>query len=420
MTLDHHSNHYSAALSIATLLKNSGFIAYFVGGWVRDHLLKHPSSDIDIATDASCDEIIALFPKTIPVGIAFGVVVVIVDAYHFEVATFREEEGYKDGRRPTRIKPSTPEHDAKRRDFTINGLFFDPETKTLIDYVEGQKDLKKGIVRAIGNPQDRFAEDKLRMIRAARYTARFGFALEHATKQAIIKYANTLLPAVSVERIVQEFSKMQAFDNFDKALVLMHELKLLPLIIPQTKNWNAQEITSLTKQFHAYPKTTPLILYIMQLLPTSTLEEKLAFTTKFKFSKKTHQLVQFYHASQQLFKTKNLSNIDDATWVEQYASPWFTFCLEVHLVHIEPEQRDALLQFHVDKERKHRAAIERAQTHSTLLTAHDLEKEGIFPSALMGTLLRQSEKIAINHNLSHREEILQKLKQSNAWPQKFS
>src|ERR1700721_2344911 len=124
-----------AATEVVKKLVDAGFIAYFAGGWVRDFLMKHPSDDIDIATSASVEEIQALFPKTIPVGVAFGIVIVVEEGHHFEVATFRRESGYLDGRRPTAIEPAPPEEDAKRRDFTINGMFWDPLSKTLYDYV---------------------------------------------------------------------------------------------------------------------------------------------------------------------------------------------------------------------------------------------------------------------------------------------
>lgn len=131
------------AKSIVQKLVDSGHIAYFAGGWVRDHLLKRESDDIDIATSASVDEVRAVFPKTIPVGVAFGIVIVVEENHHFEVATFRKDRGYVDGRRPMGIDPASPEEDAQRRDFTINGMFYDPLTDKILDYVEGQKDLKK-------------------------------------------------------------------------------------------------------------------------------------------------------------------------------------------------------------------------------------------------------------------------------------
>jgi poly(A) polymerase len=199
---------FALAKQIVQTLVKAGFTTYFAGGWVRDYLMNHPSDDIDIATGAPVDVIQNLFPKTIPVGLAFGIVIVVVEEHQFEVATFRKEKGYVDGRRPTHIESATPEEDALRRDFTINGLFWDPLTETLYDYVEGQKDLRSGIIRAIGDPHARFLEDRLRMIRAVRYSTRFNFSIEIETYQAILTHAKSLFPSVAIERIWQEFHKM--------------------------------------------------------------------------------------------------------------------------------------------------------------------------------------------------------------------
>lgn len=166
------------ATSVVQRLVDAGFTAYFAGGWVRDFLMQRPSDDIDIATSATVDEVQALFPKTVPVGVAFGILLVIEGGHPFEVATFRKDRGYTDGRRPTGIDPATPEEDAKRRDFTINGMFYDPLKKQLFDYVGGQQDIKNKLIRAIGNPHDRFLEDRLRMMRAVRYATRFDFPIE--------------------------------------------------------------------------------------------------------------------------------------------------------------------------------------------------------------------------------------------------
>lgn len=182
------------ATSVVKRLVDAGHIAYFAGGWVRDFLMKHPSDDIDIATSASVEQIQSLFPKTIPVGIAFGIVIVVEQGHQFEVATFRKESGYLDGRRPTNIEPASPEEDSQRRDFTINGMFWDPLQEKLYDYVEGQTDLKKGIIRAIGDPHQRFLEDRLRMIRAARYATRFHFPIEIETRQAILAHPRVFFP----------------------------------------------------------------------------------------------------------------------------------------------------------------------------------------------------------------------------------
>ena len=189
------------ATAIVRKLVAAGYTAYFAGGWVRDYLMGHPSEDIDIATDAPPEKIIDLFPKTLLVGVAFGVVVVIVDGHQFEVATFRRDIDYADGRKPSKIELSTAEEDAFRRDFTINGMFYDPLEDVFHDFVKGKEDIQHGVIRAIGNADERFVEDRLRMIRAVRFAARFAFNISSETQSAIEANADTLFPAVAMERI---------------------------------------------------------------------------------------------------------------------------------------------------------------------------------------------------------------------------
>ena len=173
---------------------------------MRDRLLGRPAKDYDIATNARPEQIEALFSKTVAVGKAFGVIVVVQDGTETEVATFRADGGYQDGRRPDSIEFCGAEEDAKRRDFTVNGMFYDPVEDRVIDYVEGQADLKKKIIRAIGDPEKRFTEDHLRMLRAVRFAHTLGFEIEPATRAAIQKHAPDLAK-ISAERIENEFSR---------------------------------------------------------------------------------------------------------------------------------------------------------------------------------------------------------------------
>ncbi|MFY9714996.1 MAG: CCA tRNA nucleotidyltransferase, partial [Candidatus Rhabdochlamydia sp.] len=253
---------FSFAKQIVQTLVKAGFTTYFAGGWVRDYLMNHLSDDIDIATEAPVDAIQKLFPKTIPVGLAFGIVIVVIEGHQFEVATFRKEKDYIDGRRPTHVESATPEEDALRRDFTINGLFWDPLTETLYDYVEGQKDLTLGILRAIGNPHARFLEDRLRMIRAVRYSTRFNFSIEIETDQAIIAHAKSLFPSVAMERVWQEFHKMAQFGKLDSSFLVLYRLGLLTTIFPELQNLKVQELEKKIEPFKRFPKKTPVIAYV--------------------------------------------------------------------------------------------------------------------------------------------------------------
>jgi poly(A) polymerase len=194
---------HKKATQIVETLKEKGFIAYFAGGWVRDFLLGIDSDDIDIATNAPPETIEKLFPHTIPIGKAFGIILVIMNEHKYEVATFRKDIEYKDGRRPSAIEYTTAFEDAKRRDFTINGMFFDPLSEKVMDYVGGEEDLKKKIIRAIGNPHERIKEDRLRMLRAIRLSSKFDFEIEEKTKKAILAHSNELTPFVAIERFYQ-------------------------------------------------------------------------------------------------------------------------------------------------------------------------------------------------------------------------
>ena len=288
------------ATSIVKKLQDAGYIAYFAGGWVRDFILQKPSDDIDIASSATVEEVQRLFPKTIPVGVAFGIVIVVQDGHQFEIASFRKDRGYVDGRRPVGIDPATPEEDAQRRDFTINGMFYDPIQEKIFDFVDGMKDLKKGIIRAIGDPKARFLEDRLRMMRAVRYSTRFNFPIESDTLQAILAQAETLLPSVAIERVWQEFKKMSQFSHFDTGLLTLHQLNLLPTIFPQLKNVSTEEIQKRVNFIEHFPKGCPTIAELLELFPDSSLQDLVDLCEYLKLSKADKEFVEFYYHAQRL------------------------------------------------------------------------------------------------------------------------
>lgn len=214
------------ATDIARALASHGHIAYFAGGCVRDALLGLAPTDFDIATGATPDRVQALFDRTAAVGAHFGVVLVKRRGVTVEVATFRSEGPYSDQRRPDSVTFSDPESDARRRDFTINALFLDPLAgDRIIDFVGGRQDLKAGVVRAVGDPDARLAEDHLRALRAVRFTARLGFRLDPATAEAIRRHAGEL-SGVSRERIGDELRRMLAPPSRGEAARLIEDLGL--------------------------------------------------------------------------------------------------------------------------------------------------------------------------------------------------
>jgi poly(A) polymerase len=223
------------AVEVVERLRAAGHVAYWAGGCVRDALLGRPPKDFDVATGARPDQIRDLFGhnRTLPIGAAFGVITVLgkKSAGPIEVATFRQDAAYSDGRHPDAVVFSTPEQDALRRDFTINGLFYDPMAQQVLDFVGGQTDLKAGVIRAIGQPRERFSEDKLRLLRAVRFAVRFGFAIESATRQAIEEMADQI-KVVSIERIAAELRLILLNANRRQGVEMLDDVGLLAVTMP--------------------------------------------------------------------------------------------------------------------------------------------------------------------------------------------
>jgi len=224
---------YKKAKRIVKKLHSRGFRAYFVGGCVRDSLLGYSLKDIDIATSATPEEISALFPKTYHIGAAFGIINVIDENFSFEVATFRKESGYEDGRHPgSVIFAQTPEEDAKRRDFTINSLYYDPVSEEYLDFTGGIKDLKKGIIKCIGKAKDRFTEDSLRMLRAIRFASRFGFEINNDILNAIKKLSGRI-SLLSNERVRDELTKIFTGYSPNRAFQLLYDTEIMKIVLPE-------------------------------------------------------------------------------------------------------------------------------------------------------------------------------------------
>ena len=221
-----------AARSIVERLRAKGFEALYAGGCVRDRLLGLEPHDYDVATNARPEQVESLFPRTVPVGAQFAVILVLEQGAEIQVATFRGDGAYLDGRHPESIVYTDAKGDARRRDFTVNGLFCDPLKDEILDFVGGRDDLKAGILRAIGNPSERFAEDKLRMLRAVRFATTLGFKIEPATWEAVKRHAPEI-HAVSAERIRDEFCKILLSPNRLCGFDLLEESGLLREILPE-------------------------------------------------------------------------------------------------------------------------------------------------------------------------------------------
>ncbi len=254
------------AREIVSRLRQSGHVAYFAGGCVRDLVRGEAPKDIDIATDARPGEVQKIFSRTYAVGAHFGVIVVLENGFQFEVATFRSDGAYLDGRRPAEVHFSTAEEDAKRRDFTINGMFFDPEKDEVIDYVGGRADLAAKIICAIGDPSQRFAEDRLRMLRAVRFATVLDFEIEPATWEALVRHAGSITD-ISAERIREELVRIFMSPRRVRGWDLLDASGLLRVILPELE---ATKGCEQPPQFHPEGDVFKHTRIMLELLPNET------------------------------------------------------------------------------------------------------------------------------------------------------
>jgi tRNA nucleotidyltransferase/poly(A) polymerase len=289
------------ALEVAQKLREAGYESLWAGGCVRDELLGITPKDFDVATNATPDQIRDLFGhrRTLPIGAAFGVVTVLGPrtAGQIEVATFRTDASYSDGRHPDAVHFTTAEHDAERRDFTINGLFFDPIANCVIDYVDGQQDLQRKLIRAIGDARLRISEDKLRMLRAVRFAATFNFQIDDDTLTAIQEMASQI-SAVSAERIGVEIRRMLLDRNRSIALALLQDASLLQHILPEVSQLPEVyfAITEHALADHLSNPTLPLVLATLLALPYSLSSHgfsPLALCRKLRYTNKEGERVEW-------------------------------------------------------------------------------------------------------------------------------
>ena len=266
------------ATEIVQTLRDRGYEAYFVGGCVRDMMMEIEPVDYDIATGARPEEVVEIFPRTEPIGAKFGVILVIHHGVGFEVATFRSDEAYIDGRRPTGVVFTNPAEDVLRRDFTINGLLYDPIDRRLIDHVGGKADIERRIVRAIGDPHERFDEDKLRILRAIRFGARLGYTIEEETWKAVVAMASEI-HQVSAERIREELVRILTEGQAARGVRMLEQSGLLAAILPEVE-WTGY----LEKCLERIETDAPPDFAAGVLLHRSGIEGAGAVTTRLRFS----------------------------------------------------------------------------------------------------------------------------------------
>ncbi len=396
-------------------LRNAGYKAYFVGGCVRDMLMRRPIKEIDIATDASPTIVTTIFPDTLELGAAFGIIVVKMNNLLFEVATFRSDEGYTDGRHPNQVIFSSMKEDALRRDFTINGMYYDPFEEKIFDLVEGRCDIEKKVVRAIGHPRLRFSEDKLRILRAIRFAATFQFTIAPATEQAIIKEAPTLTLSVSPERIWQELKKMLS-NNPYHSLSLLLRLKVLTYIFPELKEVPISLLRStieFAKRFH-FDEEVPEICLLLPLFQGVSEEATNVAFARLRVSNRDLKIIHaWYEALPQFQATRN----NHVFWTHFLASPHARLFLAL----FSSLQRDSTKQqIFIARVQSLETRLEnfilRVKNSTPVVSALDLIAEGIAPGKLLGDLLKEAEALSIETNCQDKEKILQILKNKGLFP----
>jgi poly(A) polymerase len=423
----------SKAVAIVQRLRAAGYESFFAGGCVRDRILGLAAKDIDITTAAKPDEIRQLFPRTIPVGAQFGVMLVLIDDEPFEVATFRYDGAYLDGRHPSEVRFGSLEEDVRRRDFTINGMVYDPIDDRIIDLVGGQKDLERHLVRAIGNPLQRFAEDRLRMIRAVRFAARLNFAIESETLAAIKALAATVT-SVSWERIGDEITRILTEDGARKGFELLDATGLLQEILPEIV---AMKGVEQSPDYHpegdVFTHTLLLLSHLQQ--PTETLAYGCLLHDVAKpacFRKDGEKITYYGHTdrgaemAEEILKRLKRSR---ATW-ERVA-----YLVRNHLRHMQaPDMRLSTLKRFLGEEgidelldltridalssngdlrhyqfcRDKQAELRETEIHpEPLVRGRDLIAMGFAPGPSFSEILRQVEEAQLSGDLRSREEALQ-------------
>jgi len=426
------------ALEIVKKLREAGNEALWAGGCVRDHILGVEPEDYDVATNARPEEVQKIFARTIPIGAQFGVIIVLLDGIQFEVATFRADVGYEDGRHPKEVRFCSAQEDAKRRDFTINGMFFDPVEEKVIDYVGGQEDLESKTIRAIGEPVHRFEEDKLRLLRAVRFSARLEYPIEENTFNALKKLASQI-DQVSAERIRDELVKMFISKNPHKALDLLRDTGLLHEILPEVEKMiGVQQPPEFHPEGDVYVHTRMLleqldhpteILAIAALLhdvgkpPTFQQLDRIRFNThehvgarmtekickRLKFSnEQTRQIVE---CVENHMKFKDAPKMRESKLKRFLARDTFETELELH--RIDCLSSHGMLNIHKFCQDKIKE-FEEAQIDiqpKPIVTGNDLIELGSKPGPPFKKILDQLYDLQLEHQINTKEEGLVKAKE---------
>ena len=391
---------YRGAEEIVRRLRSGGHQALLAGGCVRDLLMKVEPKDYDVATDAVPERVVQLFRRTQQVGAKFGVVIVRIMGQMVEVATFRSDGDYADGRHPETVHFSDPVQDAQRRDFTIKGMYFEPVEGCVIDHVGGLGDLENGVVRAIGEPSQRFAEDHLRMLRGVRFAARLSFDLDPATAQAIRATADRIR-AVSAERVRAELLMILSARTRRRGWELLHELGLSPWIVPDTA-WTDAEAADVTARLDALPEVCGDALLLAAIFRKYTPAQ--AATRCRAFTCSNAQVRGVTWLLKQLPRVLACASFEPADFKLVMAEP---FCADLEqLVRAEVRGRtlpDEPLRIW----ERETARIKPGEVSPPpLVTGDDLARLGLEPGPAFARLLAQLYRRQLNEQLIDREQAL--------------
>ncbi len=395
---------------IVARLRDAGHTALFAGGCVRDLLLNLEPRDYDVVTDAVPDRVAGLFQRTEKVGAKFGVVIVRMGGQTIEVATFRSDGEYTDGRRPATVTFSDPIQDARRRDFTVNGMFYDPVEQSILDYVGGQDDLRCRLIRAIGDPRERFAEDHLRMLRAVRFAARLSFTIEPATADAIRQTADRIR-SISTERIRMELAAIVTDPSRRRGWELIHETTLSRWLIEDTA-WSDAEVADVAAKLDFLPERCGEDLALAVVLGKYGSQEAAARCRRLTCSNEITGAVGWLLAN--LLRVMDCAGFEAADYKLLLAD---ARCPDLGRL-LEAEVRGRKLPpAPLDTWRRETAAIPSDQVApERLVTGDDLLVLGVAPGPLVGGLLTELYRRQLNGQLTGREEALQAARELIADP----
>ena len=401
----HHHPHWTAVTKAIDVIQKAGFRALLAGGCVRDLIMNRTPNDFDIATDATPDQLKPLFPRALEVGREFGVTILPEDGFQLEIATFRKDGPYLDGRRPSSIEFSSPEEDAARRDFTVNALFYDITKDQILDFIQGQADIKKRVIRTVGEPERRFEEDKLRLVRAVRFAAQLDFEIAPETFASVTSLAPTL-KVVSRERVRDEMQKLMKSPGRARGLQLLFDSKLLWEILPQFPR-DLKVESHVQKSWNATSELTVLWALLLKYSFKSESDWKKWLKHLIFPTQQTNAITWILKNSEGLARPQALKL---ASLIRLLANDHSQAALQLHEVDAGPLLKEDAKFIHQVRESY---LINNISLPAAWVNGADLQALGMRPGPEMGKTLEQAYDDQLEQKFSSRDELLVALKNSN-------